>query len=168
MKHNNIIIAVLVALVMGLLVGITLTNRPQTTVQPTQEKIRIERDTVVKYDTITQRVIEPKYLTKTITRVDTIKADTILNYERLTYSIPVKTDSVTGEISAVVSGHDATLDTITYKLNIPRRMITNTIEVERTIKKRSHFYYGIGIGAGYGLTTKQPDIFVGLSVGYAF
>ena len=67
--------------------------------------------------------------------------------------------------SAWVSGYEARLDSI----HVYRRTVTRTVVVHDTALKGGarnwlHEHFGAGIvgGAGYGLTTKRPDVFVGV------
>lgn len=67
--------------------------------------------------------------------------------------------------TAWVSGYEARLDSI----HVYRRTVTRTVVVpDAALKGRTrnwlHEHVGAGIvgGAGYGLTTKKPDVFVGV------
>lgn len=67
--------------------------------------------------------------------------------------------------TAWVSGYEAKLDSI----RVYRRTVTRTVAVPETALKGGarnwlHERFGAGIvgGAGYGLTTKRPDVFVGV------
>lgn len=167
MKQTNkirifwLILGVLVTLCVGVL-----------TYHPTTVKESVK--TVVKTDTITQyiervdTVIKPRPIYTEIVRVDTVKADTVLVYENKKYNVPVRTDSVNGEIDVVASGVDCSVDSVMWRLQIPTRTITNTIETERVIKQKTHLNWGIGVGYGYGVIHRQSDLFVGVSVIWSF
>lgn len=67
--------------------------------------------------------------------------------------------------TAWVSGYEARLDSI----HVYRRTVTRTVVVPDAALKGGarnwlHEHFGAGIvgGAGYGLTTKRPDVFVGV------
>ena len=67
------------------------------------------------------------------------------------------------------------IDINAVKLNWYRlRMMKNdTITINTTTIKtinspKSGFYYGFGVGMGYGFINRKPDIFVGLTIGYRF
>ncbi len=67
--------------------------------------------------------------------------------------------------TAWVSGYEAKLDSI----HVYRRTVTRALVVPETVLKGGardwlHGRFGAGIvgGAGYGLTTKRPDVFVGV------
>lgn len=140
-----------------------------------QEIITVEKPVIkyqtkieVKTDTIYKEFIKPKYLTETIIRTDTIKQDSVLPYIQRDYITSINTDSVSGEIYTKISGYNAVLDTLSYKLYIPTKTITNTVETQITKYKQKHLNWGITAGFGYGITTKRPDLFIGLGVQYSF
>lgn len=142
------------------------------TYHPTNVKETVK--TVVKTDTITNvvtvrdTIYRPKPVTTEIMRVDTVKADTVLIYESKRYLTKIDNDSVSGEIETFVSGVDCSVDTINWRFDIPTRTITNTIETERIVTKKTHLNWGVGVGYGYGLIHRQSDLFVGVSVMYSF
>lgn len=130
--------------------------------------VKYQTKTEIKTDTIYKEIIKPKYLTETIIRTDTIKADTAVNFVQREYYTTINTDSITGQIKAVVSGVNPTLDTLQYNLHIPTRTITNTIETQTTKYKQKHWNFTVGVGAGYGLINRKADVFVGGIIGYSF
>lgn len=130
--------------------------------------IKWQTKTEIKTDTIYKEIIKPKYLTETIIRTDTIKADTAINFVQREYYTTINTDTITGQIKAVVSGVNPTLDTLKYNLHIPIRTVTNEITVERTKYKQKHWNFTVGVGGGYGLINRKADIFIGGMVGYTF
>lgn len=130
--------------------------------------IKYQTKTEIKTDTIYKEIIKPKYLTETIIRTDTIKADTAVNYVKREYYTNINTDTITGQIKAVVSGFNPSLDTLQYNLHIPTRTITNTMEIQTTKYKQKHWNFTVGIGAGYGLINRKADVFVGGIIGYSF
>ena len=142
------------------------------TYHPSEVKTTVK--TIVKTDTITNvierrdTIYKPKPVTTEIVRVDTVRADTVLVYESKRYNVPVRTDSVSGEIDVVASGVDCSVDSVMWRLQIPTRTITNTIETERVISKKTHLNWGVTVGAGYGVITRKPDVFVGFGVMYSF
>ena len=156
-----LILGVLVTLCVGVL-----------TYHPSEEKTTVK--TIVKTDTITNviervdTVFKPRPVTTEIVRVDTVRADTVLVYESKKYNVPVRTDSVSGEIDVVASGVDCSVDSVMWRLQIPTRTITNTIETEKVISKKTHLNWGVTVGAGYGVLTRKPDVFVGFGVMYSF
>lgn len=167
MKETNkirLFWAILGALV-TLCIGV-LTYHPTTVKESVREVVKT--DTITKYVERVDTVINPKPIYTEILRVDTVKADTVLVYESKHYSLPIATDSVNGEIGVVASGVDVSVDSVDWRLQIPYRTVTNTIERERVVTKKTHLNWGIGVGAGYGLINRKPDIFIGASVIWSF
>ena len=130
--------------------------------------VKIKTEIVTKTDTIFKTITKPQYMTETIIRTDTIKQDTILPLRQRDYITSINTDSVSGEIYASVSGYNAVLDTLSYKLIIPTKTITNSVETQITKYKQKHWNFTVGVGAGYGVINRKADIFVGGVVGYSF
>ena len=62
--------------------------------------------------------------------------------------------------TAWVSGYEPRLDSI----EVYRKTTTITKTITRTVTKRHVFNVGIVGGAGYGLLTKKPDVWVGVGV----
>lgn len=130
--------------------------------------IKVETKEVIKYDTIYNTITKPTYITETIIRTDTIKADTAVKVVQREYYTEINTDTVRGEIKAIVSGVNPQLDSLHYNFTIPTKTITNEITIERVKYKRSHWNFTVGIGYGWGITTKKADVFIGGMVGYSF
>lgn len=130
--------------------------------------VKVETKVITKTDTIYRTITKPKYITQTIIRTDTIKANTAVNYVQREYYTNINTDTITGQIKAVVSGFNPSLDTLQYNLHIPTRTITNTMEIQTTKYKQKHWNFTVGIGAGYGLINRKADVFVGGIIGYSF
>lgn len=117
-----------------------------------------KRDTVIQWkydsDTIYMTNTRTKYETKVVNDTVWIKDEPFTT-----------TDSTSNYI----------IDINAVKLNWYRlRMMKNdTITINTTTVKtitapKNGFYYGLGVGAGYGFINQKPDIFVGLTFGYRF
>lgn len=130
--------------------------------------IKTETKVITKTDTIYKVITKPRYITQTIIRTDTIRANTAIDFIQREYYTNIQTDTVTGQIKAVVSGYNPSLDTLKYNIHIPTKTITNTIEIQTTKYKQKHWNFSVGVGAGYGLISKRVDVFVGGIVGYSF
>lgn len=140
-----------------------------------KEIVEVERPTVkyttkveTKTDTIEKTIFKPQVITEEIVRVDTLREEKTIPITQREYCTYISTDSVNGEIRAKISGYNAFLDTLSYKLYIPTRTVINTVETQSIRYKRPHFNFMIGIGGGYGLFNKKADIFIGGVFGYTF
>lgn len=156
-KWGKIVIVALSLLLMITTISLILSHSWKTSPERVVEYIHI-RDTVIqwKYDTDTI------YMTNTMVEYETkVINDTVwINDEPVT-----TTDSTSNYV----------IDINAVKLNWYRlRMMRNdTITISTTTVKtisspRSGFYYGLGVGAGYGLINRKPDIFLGGMIGYRF
>lgn len=156
-KWGKIVIVALSLLLMITTISLILSHSWKTSTERVVEYIHI-RDTVIqwKYDTDTV------YMTNTRVEYETkVINDTVwINDEPVT-----TTDSTSNYV----------IDINAVKLNWYRlRMMRNdTITINTTTVKtisspKSGFYYGLGVGAGYGFINRKPDIFVGGMIGYRF
>ena len=129
-----------------------------------------ERDNTPKVEYVhkTDTVIKWKYDTDTIYMTNTkIKYETKV----INDTVWIKDEPVT----TTDSTSNYVIDINAVKLNWYRlRMMKNdTITINTTTVKtisspKSGFYYGVGVGAGYGFINRKPDIFVGFTIGYRF
>lgn len=129
-----------------------------------------ERDNTPKVEYVhkTDTVIKWKYDTDTV----------YVNNTQIKYETKVINDTVwikDEPVTTTDSTSNYIIDINAVKLNWYRlRMMKNdTITINTTTIKainppKSGFYYGLGVGAGYGVFTRKPDIFVGLTIGYRF
>ena len=123
---------------------------------------------VVEYIHKTDTVIKWKYDTDTVYMTNT----------KIKYETKVINDTVwikDEPITTTDSTSNYVIDINAVKLNWYRlRMMKNdTITINTTTVKtisspKSGFYYGLGVGAGYGFINRKPDIFVGFTIGYRF
>lgn len=163
---KNIIIAILSMLAL-LQVGmlIMLSNRFENELNNKTVKSDTIQQTDTVYSTFFLSSI-PTTIKETKLRTDTLrlahKEDTVIPIEitQKTYSLNTDTLSYT----AYVSGYQPQLDSIRIKINYPT--IINTKTVTNTIYKKKHFNISPSIGIGYGVVHKQPDVYVGVTIGY--
>lgn len=156
-KWGKIVIVALSLLLMITTISLILSHSWKTSPERVVEYIHI-RDTVIqwKYDTDTI------YMTNTRIKYETkVINDTVwINDEPVT-----TTDSTSNyviDINAVKLNW--------YRLRMMRNdtITMNTTTVKTISPPRSGFYYGLGVGAGYGIVNRKPDIFVGGMIGYRF
>ena len=138
---------------------------------------------------VIQEKPETIYLTDTLTQVmyDTIFID---HFEKVKLPVvdtvtiindSIRIDSVFVEVPISVYRFDTTLTTDTTQLNLSIRNSGYAVKLDTlsysftykpTHQKRNffkeHFKFGLGAGAGYGVFSKQPDIFIGFGFYYCF
>lgn len=168
MKKN--ILTIILAVAVAVLTVLLIDQKNQTTTI-----------TTIKYDTITEKVTDtleivrpsPAKLIAKNTIRDTLpiyisKTDTI--YEAV--EVPVLTqqfegkqtkDSCEVDYSITATGYKLSLDSINFRVTYPKQTITKIEEKTIPAKKRI-LTISPSVGFGYGLTTKKPDIYVGLSL----
>ena len=129
-----------------------------------------ERDNTPKVEYILTRdtVIQWQYNTDTVYITNT----------RIKYETKVINDTVwikDEPVTTTDSTSNYVIDINAVKLNWYRlRMMRNdtitinTLTVKTVSSPKSGFYYGLGVGAGYGFINRKPDIFVGGMFGYRF
>lgn len=156
-KWGKIVIVALSLLLMITTISLILSHPGKTSPERVVEYIHT-RDTVIKWkydtDTVYMTNTKIKYETKVINDTVWIKDEPVTT-----------TDSTSNYV----------IDINAVKLNWYRlRMMKNdTITINTTTIKtinspKSGFYYGLGVGAGYGFINRKPDIFVGFTIGYRF
>ena len=156
-KWGRIVIVVLSLLLIITTISLILSHYGKTSPERVVEYIHT-RDTVIqwKYDTDTIYITNTriKYETKVIN-------DTVwINDE------PVTTTDSTANY--VIDINAAKLNW--YRLRMMRNdtITINTTTVKTISPPKGGFFYGLGVGAGYGLINRKPDIFVGGMIGYRF
>lgn len=118
-----------------------------------------ERDTLILFDTITISKPVPTYIYRHHT-------DTVVKFlEDSTEVIPFETKVYQDtNYTAVVSGYKPSLDSLSF--SIPSKIIT--VEQTKHIYHKKPFTFGVQLGVGYGLTSRKPDIYIGLGGQYNF
>ena len=118
----------------------------------------VKVDSFIKVDTVTKwypKPVEIKVRDTIYLSTDSVKTEgdsILLPRETKTYE-----DST---YKAVVSGFKPSLDTLMVFPNT----IYITTEKVREIEKKDRFNIGLQVGSGYGIFTKQPDVYVGIGV----
>ncbi len=160
-------------------------NKYSDTIQVTKT------DTLWRTKTITKTQIKPQkriLISKGITTPsDTLNANwtqPVQEYDSSLYSYTYEGEDTTNENIKInyyikATGRDVTLDTlqlnaqyaeitnndITKILNKTETYKTHTATTTMQTKKQSRFNFTIGVGAGWGIINKKPDIFVGGTLG---
>ena len=91
-------------------------------------------------------------------RVDSVFVEVPISVYR--FDTTFFTDTTVFNLSIQNSGFNVTLDSLSYRL-----------EYTPTLKKnyfRDHFKFGVGIGTGFGVFSKKPDVFINVGFYYCF
>ena len=158
MNKNDVIRLVLRALIV--VVGIIIICLLLTPKNEEKEAIAlVKNDTVVVHDTIVKKIKEVKY--KEIRIIDTVYLTS--------NSIPIEQKQYTDSIADIyISGFEPTIDSINYHIPYQTVYVDKVIEIEKERKAKwyeDRFVVTAGVSAGYGIFTKQPDVYVGIGVG---
>ena len=162
MKAKYIILSVSIAFVLGLLCNYPLgcQNAVKTEIR---EKLLIDTIYITHTDTlpVLKTEVHTKYVSIPVYR-DNIVTDSVqLEVVQRTYS---DDSTYTAYVSGVVVDSFPRLDSI----SVTQRTILIDHEIERTIIKKRPLTFGVQGGAGYGITTKKPDIYIGIGLQWNF
>ena len=168
-KLKQIIFCLVVTIVLLFTtLAIVLTNH-RTRKQP-------EPKTIIISDTITNIIYDTVYfdhfVTKKLQLTDTLYRDSV-RIDSVFVQVPISvykldttftTDSTRLDLFIQNSGFDVKLDSLYYRFEY--RQAPPVVPKKNYFKE--HFRFGVGVSAGYGFFSKQPDIFVGLGFYYCF
>ena len=163
---KSIIILAVIYLLLFFLVN---TNRQSQVIQDRQSQPVILSDTITKviYDTLFIDHFETVKLrtTDTLTIInDSIRIDSVFVQVPISvykFDSTFTTDTTSLNIRIQNSGYNVTLDTLSYNFKYtPRPPKTNFF--------KDHIKFGAGIGTGFGVFSKKPDIFLGAGFYYCF
>ena len=165
------IIFILVATIIILFTTLVIVITNHRTKQPVPQP-----QTIVISDTISKVVFDTIYIdhykTVKLPLTDTIVIDSV-KIDSVFVEIPISvykldttfcTDTTNLNIRIQNSGYDVKLDSLFYRLEY--RQASPVVPKKNYF--REHFRFGVGVSAGYGFFSKQPDIFVGLGFYYVF
>lgn len=123
-------------------------------------KTEVKFDTIVKYNYSTDTI----HVKDTITKYNTKIINDTVYIENRGHDYLYSNDIYTLSVNAVKLNW--------YNLDIHKvDTFTFVKQVEIPVKipsKKPRFYYGIGVGAGYGLFNKKPDLYIGFNAGLQF
>lgn len=162
MKAKYIILSVSIAFVLGLLCNYPhgCQNAVKTEIR---EKLLVDTIYIMHTDTlpVLRSEVHTKYVNIPVYR-DSIVTDSVqFEVVQRTYS---DDSTYTAYVSGVVVDSFPRLDSISVR----QRTILIDHEIERTITKKRPLTFGVQGGAGYGITTKKPDIYIGIGLQWNF
>ena len=163
------ILVVIVVILFTTLAIVITTHRTRKQPVP-QPKTIVITDTISKvvYDTVYIK----DYKTVKLPVTDTLYIDSV-RIDSVFVEVPISvfkldttftTDTTRLDLHIQNSGYDVKLDSLYYRLEY--RQASPVVPKKNYFK--DHFRFGVGVSAGYGFFTKQPDIFVGLGFYYVF
>ena len=173
MKKETVKTFVIVVL---LLLVVLLSIKTEKCYQKTQEKP--ETKTITVTDTLTQVMYDTVFVehfeTVKLPVVDTlILINDSIRVDSVFVEVPIsvyKLDTTLTSDSTVLNlfiqnkGFDVTLDSLSYYFEYTPR----PIKLSKTNFFKDHFRFGLGIGTGFGVFSKKPDVFLGGGFYYCF
>ena len=145
------------------------TNRTCQVIQDKQSQPVIITDTItnVLYDTVfidhfekvKLQVVDTLTIINDSIRIDSVFVEVPISIYK--FDSTFTTDTTSLNIHIQNSGYDVILDSLSYRLEYtPTHQKTNFF--------KEQFKFGAGIGTGFGVFSKKPDIFLSIGVYYCF
>ena len=132
-------------------------------------------ENVAKTDTMTVERIDTQYITKSDT-VPVVQHETITKYVDIpvyrdsivhdTLSVPVVQRTYTDDstYTAYVSGLQYDIYPRLDSITVQQRTIYHEIERTITVEQKRRFRLGIQAGAGIGVFSHKPDVYIGIGL----
>ena len=160
---------IILAVIYLLLFFLVKTNRQSQVIQEKPEtKTIVVSDTITKvvydtlfidhFETVKLPVVDTVTIINDSIRIDSVFVEVPISVYR--FDTTFFTDTTVFNLSIQNSGYAVTLDSLSYHF-----------EYTPTLKKnyfRDHLKFGVGIGTGYGVFSKKPDVFLSIGVYYCF
>ena len=161
---------VLLIVIYLLLFFLVRTNRQSQVIQDKPEtKTIVVSDTITNvvydtlfidhFETVKLPVVDTLILINDSLRVDSVFVEVPISVYR--FDTCFTTDSTNLNIMIRNSGFNVTLDSLSYRLEY-------TPTPPKTNFFKEHFRFGVGIGTGFGVFSKKPDVFMGVGIYYCF
>ena len=159
---------VLLIVIYLLLFFLVKTNRQSQVIQEKPETVYLT-DTITKvvYDTlfidhfekVKLQVVDTVTIINDSLRIDSVFVEVPISVYK--FDSTFTTDTTVFNLSIQNSGYAVTLDTLSYSFTYkPTHQKTNFF--------KDHFRFGVGIGTGFGVFSKKPDVFMGVGIYYCF
>ena len=113
------------------------------------------------FETIKLPVVDSTvyYITDTLTRVDSVFVEVPISVYK--FDSTFTTDTTRLDLFIQNKGYNVILDTLSYRLEY-----TPTHQKSNYFKE--HFKFGLGVGTGFGVFSKKPDVFMNIGFYYCF
>lgn len=161
LKIHKAIIYVLSGFLLAMVFFIIFDNK---TSQNANKGVNIKSiDTVVVRDTLKIEIPVEKIKYRDRKVVDTLYLPTPQD----TTPLPIEQKHYQDSISDIyISGYQPQIDSIQYHIPYKTVYVDKVVEVEKTKSFwEDRFIFTVGVYGGYGIISKQPDIFIGAGVG---
>ena len=168
-KLNKIVFILVITNVIFFTIFSIITYRrvqpvPQTktiTVSDTLTQVIYDTIFIDHFETVKLPVTDTTvyYITDTVKRVDSVFVEVPISVYK--FDSTFTTDTTQLNLSIRNSGYDVKLDSLSYSFTYkPTHQKSNFF--------KKHFKFGAGIGTGFGVFSKKPDVFIGVGFYYCF
>ena len=137
------------------------TDKQSQPVIVTDTLTNVVYDTVYleRYKTVKLPVVDTLILINDSIRVDSVFVEVPISVYKFDSTFTTNTTSLNIRIQN--SGYAVTLDSLSYSFTYkPTHQKTNFF--------KEHFKFGLGIGTGFGVFSKKPDVFMNIGFYYCF
>ena len=152
-----------------LLFFLVKTNRTCQVIQEKQSQPVILTDTIVNvvydtlfidhFETVKLPVVDTVTIINDSIRIDSVFVEVPISIYK--FDTCFTTDSTNLNIMIRNSGFNVTLDSLSYNFKYtPTKTKTNFF--------KEHLKFGVGIGTGFGVFSKKPDVFISIGFYYCF
>ena len=114
------------------------------------------------FETVKLPVVDTLILINDSIRIDSVFVEVPISVYK--FDSTFTTDTTSLNIRVQNSGYNVTLDSLSYRLEYT----PTPIKLPKKNYFREHFKFGAGIGTGFGVFSKKPDVFLGVGVFYCF
>ena len=111
------------------------------------------------FETVKLPVVDTVTIINDSLRIDSVFVEVPISVYR--FDTTFFTDTTVFNLSIQNSGYAVTLDTLSFNFKY-----TPTHQKSNFFKE--HFKFGVGIGTGFGVFSKKPDVFLSIGVYYCF
>ena len=160
---------IILAVIYLLLFFLVKTNRTCQVIQEKQSQPVILTDTIVnvewdtvyleRYKTVKLPVVDTLTIINDSIRVDSVFVEVPISIYK--FDTTFKSDTTQLNLSIRNSGYAVKLDSLSYSFTYrPTHQKSNFF--------KDHFRFGAGVGTGFGVFSKKPDVFMGIGFYYCF
>ena len=111
------------------------------------------------FETVKLPVVDTLILINDSIRVDSVFVEVPISVYK--FDTTVSTDTTRLDLFIQNKGYEVTLDSLSYYFEYTPRL-------QKRNYFKEHFKFGAGIGTGYGVFSKKPDVFLSIGVYYCF
>lgn len=165
-RHLNTKLFIVICIILIIVSALVTYNFCKEDVIKTDTVYTTRVDTIK--DTVTLTKIQPQLMV-----IETLKKDTVYNDKGEQFELITEqkkcldtlyNDKDTAYVDITISGINAKVDSIGLQLRKSHYIHTNTVEITKTIKDKKKLFISPQVGLGYGIKSKEFDMYIGLGL----